>query len=362
MNRAVGPLDPNPFTSRYARKGDAPLVVYAYHPDPDLTHAIRIETVSVAVVAYIPPKHLSGIYASFADDGVTQQPQWLSEAYLANRYRFAHGIQVAIGGTSHWSRRFESTIFAVANPTTIRFVPLIRFVAPVEIARPTVLPPPPTMRSRPFAVAGSHGRSKNGFLSTRLGAVAARAQALRPDQIPQIGVSLQAWIEEPPRPCKCIAVAHNFFPKYDIYLDGVRLDFNELPFFERFDAYDLPVEWRVFMAFSLYAALRPFPLVQRYPGNCLVGWYDEITPSGEITWCDGHPPPASLEYDPPPSEDYIVEWWHSLEAFLELYEQLSGEFRDHESLSLRWFENEKLQKLWRALTERASSRRHVPAG
>lgn len=319
---------------------------------------------SVAVVAYIPPKHLTGIYTTFADDGVARQPEWLSEARFENRFRFAHGIQVVLGGTSHWVRSFESTIFSIANPTTIRYLPMARFTAPIEVTPPSVLAPPPSGRSRPFAVAGSHARSKNGFLATRLGALAAQARGLRSDQIPQIGVSLQAWIESPPKPCKCIAVAHNFFPKYDVYLDGVRLDFSEAPRFRKFDGYDLPVEWRAFVAFNLFAALRPFPLVQRYPGNCLVGWYDRIAPTGEIAWCDGHPPSVSLEYEPPPSEDYIIEWWRTLECFVELYDALSGESQErfHKDNSLRWYENEKLDGFWRLITSKASCRRREVAG
>jgi hypothetical protein len=202
-------------------------------------------------------------------------------------------------------------------------------------------------------VASSHGRSKNGFLASRLGAFIARLAGPH-TAIPQIGISLQIWVADDG--CKCIAAAHNYFPQYDLYVDGVRVTWDNEPAFEKFDAYNIPVEWRPFLAFHLYEALRPFPLVERYPGACLIGWYRQVDPSGSIEWCDQVPPPFVVRFTPPGSRNQVEDWWNNLEDLIARLEVLlSTDELDTEERAFRWPEDETLSRVWRSFVAGAAA-------
>jgi len=261
---SAGPLDPDPFASRYTLGWAAPTIAIPYYRFPHWPwSAVPVDfvTSSVSLVTYIRPGELPGMYRVFGDDGVDDQPQWLSDAFQRARYRLAAGLRMHVATRENMHFWPTSTVtFAKANPTTFRGLALPRFRAPIEYASPNLLIPPPSRHSDELCVAGVHVRSKNGFLSRRVGLAVARVLGYTPDRIPQIGVSGQIWTAADG--CKCIAAAHNFFPAYELYIDGVRFRWDVQPDFQEFDAYNLPVEWRAFFVLYLHDALRRFPLIQ----------------------------------------------------------------------------------------------------
>ena len=359
MMETRAPLDPNPFLTADPRGAAiavaAPVLVWRSVPGwPH--HGFGITSpCSLASVAYIPPGKLTGKFAVFGDDAVEAQPDWLSTAYAENRYRFAHGLCVpAFGSAGLFLWPPQGVVFAKANPTTLRYVPLLRFPAPIEYSVPLSALPPPTARgSQVLIVASSHARSKNGLLAKRLGA--RLAALLDPDRvIPRIGMSLQVWVADDG--CKCIAAAHNYFPKYALYLDGVRFDWEAQVDFQRFDGYDVPVEWRAFLAFRLYDALRPFPLLERYPGACLIGWYREIDSSGSITWCADAPLPFGVRFSAPTASNEVLDWWNNLDALIKRLDAFFEKGQEAAAVQPvpRWSDDEHLAKLWRTLMNDAT--------
>lgn len=359
MLATQGPLDPDPFGSAYARPvaGAArPLLVGPYYlPYGWMRNPPQLVPCSAACVAYIPPGHLRGKFALFGDDSVNAQPDWLSAAYVGNRFRFAHGLRVSAIGWDVATEPFESAVFAKANPTTLRFLRLARFPAPIEYSLATRILPPPRSRLGVLLVAGSHARAKNGFLATRMGGWLARLRTAD-TPVPQIGISLQIWIAEDG--CKCVAVAHNYFPQYDVYIDGVRFAWDAQPDFARFDAYDIPVEWQAFLAFRLYETLRPFPLIERYPGACLVGWYRQVEKTGLVKWCDEAPDPFYVQFPHPESVAGIVNWWNNLERYVEQFDSLVNERQQparHSEDMPWWLRDERLWQLWRPIAHGAAA-------
>ena len=330
-----------------ADKGSGHLRYVAAGPPPS-----RPAEASVATVAFIPPGYLHGIFAVFRDDGDKSQPSWLSDVLHENHFRFAHGIQLSVPSQSDQTDAAEVKLFAASNPTMFRFSER-RFEARNQIAAPTLLASPPGSH-RLLAGGGSHGRSKNGFLARPPGSLSALGMFRLPRHIPQIGISLQLWVADDG--CKCVAVSHNFFPQYNAYIDGVRVSFSFNPEFEKFDAYDLPVQWRLFAAELMFDALHRLPPVQRYPGRCLAGWYSSIAPCGQITWCDRQVPAISIEFGDPPEPTRVRRWWRALKSFL----RLAREDRDADRESTPT--NAELEPIWATLTEGATAFVQRPAG
>jgi hypothetical protein len=277
------PLDPNPFASEFVRVSSDNLYPLHYfgYPSRGRSPIVEIVDASVALVAYIPPGALSGKYRAFRDDRVDSQPEWLSEAFVRNKYRLACGLRLQVPAREQmhfWSAR--STILAKANPTRFRGVPLLRFAAPVEYAEGTVLVEPPTRACDEVIMANVHVRSKNGLMSNFVGRQAAWFEGFTPAEIPQIGASFQVWVADDG--CKCVAAVHNFFPEYFLYIDGVRFSWKEQRDFEEFDAYNVTPEWRVFLAFALHDSLQRFELFNRYPGTFTGAWYRGVDSSGVV--------------------------------------------------------------------------------
>jgi len=118
------------------------------------------------------------------------------------------------------------------------------------------------------------------------------------------------------------------------------------------------------VAFVVYDALRSYPLRDRYPGGCGVGWYDDIGDDGVINWCDKKPRAYLLSFKDRAklSDADRAAWWRTLERyvkrFLELYH-----VRVREDPERRrdpwWAEDPDLRELWKRLSITASRRSAV---
>lgn len=362
MAKSIAPLDPNPFGSEYAKPlpGGVELLTSPTLPPPPTAGSwVRTFQSSGATVAFIPPGSLPGIFRVFRDDGVSEQPDWLSDAFESGQFKLVHGLHVS--GISVWKGLLAppaATLLARASRTRFR-VPLSPSFEPeVTFAVPSSLAPPPPRPSRLLAVAGSHLRGKNGFLRKRIGEFSARLAGYRPDEIPQIGSSIQIWHADDD--CKCLAISHNFFPKYGFFVDGVRLRPDIDPNFKQFDSYQISQSWRPFVAMQLFSLLRSLPLGQRYPGTCLAGWYERIQMDGTIRWCEDAPSPILFEYRGPAMEAEEESFWALLERYVRRFVVIASEFaleqrQGDEFLSLI-SEDTELDNLWGALAAQAAVR------
>ncbi len=373
ITKFAGPLDPDPFLLDGSQPLDLGPTVHLYldpngYPFPFRPRRRRgalyrpIES-SVAVIAHIPPGALPIPYAAFQDDGVTAQHEWLSQAYLSNRFRLVHGLRVR--GFADPAYGFDSAVpdgrlLGRANPSTFRFLPFVKFRAPVQHATymaPWRTPAPAGPPDQEVLAFGSDMRAMNGFLANPIGRLAWRLQQVaakaidseRRDEIPQIGATLQLWLAQDG--CKCFAFAHNHFPQYTFYLDGMQLDWNSPLNFRSFSGYNVDVQWRPFLAFLLYDALRPFPLRDRYPGACGVGWYRSISPDGRIEWCDRQPPAEIISFAPleAAGNDFVQVWWDRLEQYVRVFVVMREEHRRDEQAYPWWGEARQLDEIWASL-------------
>jgi hypothetical protein len=277
---------------------------------------------SVAVMAYIPEGMLKGVSCVFADDACRSQPDTLAGAFAANRFRFVHGLQMAAGAVGgRVSAISRVRLLAKANATHFRGLGWPNFRAPIEIARPKAWISPPQWRKMNIVhQAGCDARALNGFFASRIGRTLfwlLRPLGMRQKDVPQIGVSLRLWLADDG--CKHVAIAHNYFPKYEVYIDGIRLRLGDThrPDFRRFDPYQLDVDWRNFIVMQLYAMRAAvFPIFERYPGLFLTGWYKSINNDGRLNWCGNARRLLLLFFEPGRSALSRVEWWWDVEDFV----------------------------------------------
>lgn len=365
---AGAPLHPDPFSLEDSRPVNwestpffCPQRILWSHPVSarDLFRPIEC---SLALIAFIPPAALPVPYNVFSDDGVVSQDSWLSKAYLTNRYRMIHGLRLVAfvdhrrGFSAHLP---DGRVLGKANPTRFRGVSAVQFRAPLQISHyPTAgrLPPPPYNHGQEMVAAGSDMRAMNGFLANPLGRVTqavftklTKLSRKKPrPEFPQIGVSIQIWLAQDG--CKCFAFAHNYFPKYSAYLDGVLLDWDSARDFDKFDGYEIEVEWQPFVAFLLYDALRSYPLRARYPGACGIGWYREVNESGKISWCDKGPQAHFIKFKDKEkvSETQRVAWWQALERYTSRFTDLHETHRDSQP-SVWWADDPALREAWKQL-------------
>ena len=361
---ASQPLDrgfPFPLSPLHPSLVDYPR--YAFHPSAALYRPIES---SLAIIAFIPKGHLHLPYSVFADDRVTSQHRWLSRAYMDNRLRVIHGLRVMAHADQNYGFAKEpphGRLLAKGNPTTIRIFPFIRFDPPIQASGYPAgrrVPPPAPRANQEIVAVGADLRAMNGFFASSVGKLLWHLQrrlaplfgGKTPDYIPQIGTSLQLWLAQDG--CKCFAFAHNYFPKYECYLDGVQMDWDSLENFDDFDGYDIDVEWQPYVAFLLYDALRSYPLKERYPGACGVGWYRSISEDGKIEWCEKAPRAHVIRFRDAAtiSQREIEEWWRSLERYVSRFIEINAEYqknnRSREILSW-WSDNREVRELWRGL-------------
>jgi hypothetical protein len=343
---ASGPLDPDPFVcepvnvvgpdweideeSQFPRFGGRSSATSQYSRlawDAQAGPNRSID-MTVATVAFIPPNALPVAFdLAFSGDQIREQPQWLSDAYTKGRFRLLHGLRLHQAGFPSGQRFVANPLIAIlgkANATKLlHFIP---FRAPIEerhLPALDVVPPPgPFRRDQVFTGISSHLRSMNGFLAHPLGRlasapVAAAYTALggEPSRAaPQIGSTIQAWLR--PDGCKCLAFAHNWFPAYAFYAEGVRVDWESSRDFRKFDGYEIGVEWQPYVAALLYDSLIAYTIWDRYPGAAGAGWYRAVSPDGTWDWCDTREA-LHIRFPPYPGRDEVVHWWKALEAYLE---------------------------------------------
>jgi hypothetical protein len=284
----------------------------------------------------------------FADDGCQTQANTLGSAFAKNRFRFVHGIQITtatVGGRV--SAITGVRLLAKANPTSLRWIRWPRFRSPIEIAQPTAsIAPPPSPRMIVYE-GGCDARAVNGFFDSWIGrGVRASMLVIARTDVPRIGMSLRLWVAEDG--CACIAIAHNHFPKYEVYLDGIllRLSDQHLPDFRRFDPYQLDVKWRNFIVMQLYAMLGGFPVFERYPGVFLTGWYESVATNGTIKWCANARGLLRLSFPPDRPAPFRFHWWRCVELFVLTLRPL-----ERAEESLRDSDNSLLQILWREIAD-----------
>src|SRR2546427_11799414 len=106
----TGPLDPDPFLA-----GGAKPIAWAWRELRDLHNSWRQQEslfpylvgrassfpllgpneITLATIAFIPDGQLPAPFRwVFVEDGVDRQPDWLSTAFMQNRFRVAHGIRL----------------------------------------------------------------------------------------------------------------------------------------------------------------------------------------------------------------------------------------------------------------------------
>jgi hypothetical protein len=129
------------------------------------------------------------------------------------------------------------------------------------------------------------------------------------------------------------------------------MDWDSPESFDDFDGYDIDVEWQAYVAFLLYDALRSYPLRERYPGACGVGWYRSISEDGKIEWCENAPRAHVIRFPDAAtiSEGEIEKWWRSLERYTSRFIEINAGFRENNrprEIWSWWSENGEMRKLW----------------
>ena len=320
-----GPLQPDPFGDPTKVTIPPPLFWTNDRPHPPLsTHRS-----SVAVAAFIPKGALPLLPHGlmFRDDGLVEQPQWLSEVVKQDAYRVLHGIQLEWGsiGTKRWLWPTDVRCLRKANRTSLKLLN-IKFEAPMQIApNPPWMPQPPPPHVTPVEMGGvgESLRAKNGFFESTLGRAVGPAGvkvmklfgSSTSDEVPQIGSSLQLWVAADG--CRAVVAVHNHFPRYVYYLDGWRVDWaNETsPNFRTFDGYQIGVEWRPLIVTAMYQAMRSYTPKQRYPGGCTYGWWHHVDTSGTLQWCGANTPLTRIDFGHPPAS--TDAWWRALTEYVE---------------------------------------------
>jgi hypothetical protein len=341
----------DPFESAAAKDHPEWLVVPERLSTPAPAKSALVAKSSVAAVAYIPPNALEFPYSVFDDDGEERQLDAFEAAYSRNRFRFVHALQITteMSSVGQLHAVHSPRLLIRANPTRLRGVNALQFKSRSQCALDPAWIAPPRRMGRTIFAGGCHARAVNGFFAKRVvrGALAVANIALRifdrPVLVPQIGTSLQLWIADDG--CKCAAITHNHFPRYDFYVDRKRLDFNNALNFRKFDAYDVDVEWRAFLALQLYTEIARRPAFGAYPGGVLAGWYRGWNANGHLEWCDHAPLAVYMRLvEDRLSEPYSwLSWWRHLESFVYRVLALRS---DPERSAMLTAEDRVLNKLW----------------
>jgi hypothetical protein len=320
----------------------------AYIPKP-LWKGAELFKTSVTAVAFIPTHKLKFPFNVFRDDGVKIQPQLLSEAFEANRFRMLHGVEV------EWTTETKSKIVPLdlrmlfkANSTKLWMSP-IPFRAPIETANHPrwllgeLLEPPPVVSPSVIAI-GNSMRAMNGFIAQPMIKMAIRNG-------PMIGSTLNIWCASDG--CRALIAVHNNFPKYTYYLDGWQVPWETDPEckFSRFDGYDIDFRWRDFMATSIclgYSQIdlemvrypHHYPIPSRYPAGCTYGWWKDNS-DGYLEWCPHRPGISTIKFNVPESDKEIRSWFSKWRQIVQIFRKLSGHHyelsdSDKNILNLLW--------------------------